>query len=209
MGKSPTHCLSCRAQRSPGEGTRMSALWENSPILLWLVLWAGPHNEVGLVDMNDELYEKEKGTVANGAVTLGRWDPVWTKAMRMRLYTLLYNSSLSLAQWTQKGYSNTALDSFSQEFSYANDGLVTVCDADLPILRLFPLFFFVVVHDSFSWESSRRQAVCGFALLLNTVIQIPNSSVCLSLNTPEGNHSQHELNSHLSHSNHLNTHLPS
>lgn len=47
------------------------------------------------------------------------------------------------------GYSNTGGILSAREFSYANHGLVTVCDADLlPILRLLFLFFFV--HDSFS-----------------------------------------------------------
>ncbi len=69
------------------------------------------------------------------------------------------------------GYSNTGGILSAGEFSYANHGLVTVCDADLPILRLF-LF---MIHSPEKVEG--RQ--CGFTLLLNTVIQIPTPGMSL------------------------------
>lgn len=97
------------------------------------------------------------------------------------------------------GYSNTGGILSAGEFSYANHGLVTVCDADLPILRLF-LF---MIHSPEKVEG--RQ--CGFTLLLNTVIQIPTPGMSLIKHRLRGktrlshgpekgkkNNSQHELN---------------
>lgn len=69
------------------------------------------------------------------------------------------------------GYSNTGGILSAREFSYANHGLVTVCDADLPILRLF-LF---MIHSPEKVEG--RQ--CGFSLLLNAVIQVPSAGMSL------------------------------
>lgn len=83
-----------------------------------------------------------------------------TKAVRRRQYVHRSNTGGILS---------------AREFSYANHGLVTVCDADLPILRPFFFFFLFMIHSPEKVEG--RQ--CGFSLLLNTVIQMPSPGMSL------------------------------